>query len=291
MNKKKVTGKNSAVAAGRAGSETAGIRMLKSGGNAIDAGVASVLALSVTDHDQFCFGGEVPMLIYSSKEDKVFAISGMGTAPKKASIDMFIGMDAIPGDGVLPAAVPSALATCILALDKFGTMSFAEVVEPTIEILQKGGQEWFPRLRNTLDRLVDAEKGERDRGAGLEAVRKLFYEGAIADEIVSWNQGEGGLFVKEDLANYKAQIESPVHGTYKGYDVYKCGFWTQGPAFIQALNILEGFDLSDMSSDDPEYIHLVIESLKLAFADRDAYYGDHEFVSALEEILLSKEYA
>lgn len=291
MNKKKAIVKNGAVAAGRAGSESAGIRMLKSGGNAIDAGVASVLALSVTDHDQFCFGGEVPMLVYSAKEDKVFAISGMGTAPKKASIDMFIGMDAIPGDGILPAAVPSALATCILALDKFGTMSFAEVVEPTIEILQKGGQEWFPRLRNTLDRLVDAEKGEKSRSAGLEAVRKLFYEGAIADEIVNWNQGEGGLFVKEDLANYKAQIESPVHGTYRGYDVYKCGFWTQGPAFIQALNILEGFELSGMSSDDPEYIHLVVESLKLAFADRDAYYGDHEFVSALEEILLSKEYA
>jgi len=291
MNKKKVTGKNGAVAAGRAGSESAGIRMLKAGGNAIDAGVASVLALSVTDHDQFCFGGEVPMLIYSSKDDKVFAISGMGTAPQKASIDMFVGMDAIPGDGILPAAVPSALATCILALDKFGTMSFAEVVEPTIEILQKGGQEWFPRLRNTLDRLIDAEKGEKDRSAGLEAVRKLFYEGAIADEIVSWNQGEGGLFVKDDLANYKAQIESPVHGTYRGYDVYKCGFWTQGPSFIQALNILEGFELSSMSNDNPEYIHLVIESLKLAFADRDAYYGDHEFVSALEEILLSKEYA
>jgi len=291
MPKKKTIGKNGAVGSGRAGSEEAGVRMLKAGGNAIDAGVASVLALSVTDHDQFCFGGEVPMLIYSSKINKVVAISGMGTAPKKASIDMFVGMDAIPANGILPAAVPSALATCLLALDKFGTMSFAEVAEPTIELLEKGGQEWFPRLKNTLFRLIDAEKSEKGRSAGLEAVRKLFYEGAIADEIVVWNQGEGGLFVKDDMVNYKARIEEPVHGTYRDYDVYKCGFWTQGPSVIQALNILEDYDFSSMNSSDPEYIHLVIESLKLAFADRDAYYGDHEYVMALEEILLSKEYA
>jgi gamma-glutamyltranspeptidase/glutathione hydrolase len=291
MAKKKSIGKNGAVGSGRAGSEEAGIKMLKAGGNAIDAGVASVFALSVTDHDQFCFGGEVPMLIYSTKLNKVVAISGMGTAPKKASIDMFIGMDAIPGTGILPAAVPSALATCLLALDKFGTMSFAEVVEPTIELLEKDGQEWFPRLKNTIFRLIDAEKSEKSRSAGLEAVRKLFYEGAIADEIVIWNQGEGGLFIKDDLVNYKAKIEDPVHGNYRGYDVYKCGFWTQGPSMIQALNILEEYNFSSMNSNDPEYIHLVIESLKLAFADRDAYYGDHEFVGALEEILLSKEYA
>lgn len=293
MAKKKAIGKNGVVGSGRSGSEEAGIKMLKAGGNAIDAGIASVLAMSVTDHDQFCFGGEVPMIIYSSKLKKVVVISGMGTAPKKASPEMFIGMSAIPGDGILPAAVPSALATCILALDKFGTMSFAEVAEPTLEILRKGGQEWFPRLSKTIDRLIEAEKGESSKGrsAGLEAVRKLFYEGAIADELVNWNQSHGGLFVKEDLVNYKAKIEEAVHGKYRGYDVYKCGFWTQGPSMIQALNLLEDFDLSSTDNKSPDYIHLVIESLKLAFADRDAYYGDHEFVGALEDILLSKEYA
>jgi gamma-glutamyltranspeptidase/glutathione hydrolase len=293
MAKKKIIGKNGAIGSGRAGSEEAGIKMLKAGGNAIDAGVASVFALSVTDHDQFCFGGEVPMLIYSTKQKKVVAISGMGVAPKKASLDMFIGMSTIPGDGILPAAVPSALATCLLALDKFGTMSFADVIEPTIRILEKGGQDWFPRLIKTIDRLIEAENSESSKGrsAGLEAVRKRFYEGDIADELVNWNQSQGGLFVKEDLANYRAKIEDPVHGNYRGYDVYKCGFWTQGPSMIQALNILEDYDFSTTNNKDPEYIHLVIEAIKLAFADRDAYYGDHDFVSALEEILLSKEYA
>lgn len=289
--KSRVIGSNGAVGAGRKGSEEAAIRMLKAGGNAVDAGVASIFALSVTDHDQFCFGGEVPILFYSSEQKKVFAISGMGTAPRKATLEMFIGMDAIPGSGILPAAIPSVLATCILALDKFGTMTFSQVIEPTIELLMRDGEEWFPRLLNTLDRLISAERSGGDRSSGLEAVRRYFYEGPIAEELVEWNVSEGGLFMKEDLADYKAEIEEPVHGNYRGYDIYKCGFWTQGPALIEALNLLEAYELRSKSPDDPEYIHLVIESLKLAFADRDAYYGDHDFVKVLEDVLLSKEYA
>jgi len=288
----RVIGKNGAAGAGRQRSEEAAIRILKSGGNAVDAGVSSVLALSVTDHDQFCFGGEVPMLIYMAKTNKVIAISGQGTAPQKATLAMFMGMDAIPGNGILPAAIPSALATCLLALDNFGTMTFAEVAEPMIDILMAGGEIWFPRLENTIERLIDAEKkNPRDRSAGLDSVRKYFYEGPIAEELVLWNEGEGGLFSLEDMKGYKSQIEEPVHSIYRGYDIYKCGFWTQGPALIEALKLLEGYDLKSMSADDPEYIHLAIESLKLAFADRDAYYGDHDFTSALSEVLLSSDYA
>ncbi len=290
---RQISGKKGAIGAGHAGSEEAGLRMLKAGGNAVDAGVASVLALSVTDHTDFCFGGEVPMLIYMAETGKVTAISGQGPAPGKANLEMFTGMDAIPGSGILPAAVPSTLATCILALDEFGTMTFAEVAEPTIEILAAGGEEWFPRLANTFDRLIAEEEahGSQDRSAGLEAVRKCFYEGPIADELVAWNQGIGGLFSREDLSDYKARLEEPVQGTYRGYDVYKCGFWTQGPALIQALNILEDYDLSSMKPADPEYIHLIVESLKLAFADRDTYYGDPDFVEIPAEVLLSKDYA
>lgn len=293
MTKEKIIGKNGAIGAGRAGSEEAGMRILKAGGNAIDAGVASILALSVTDHDQFCFGGEVPIIIYLADLKKVVSISGQGPAPMKAYPEVFIGMDTIPGDGILPAAVPSALGTCLLALDKFGTKTFAEVAEPTIEILAKGGENWFPRLAKTITGLIAAEESEnsKDRSAGLEAVRKYFYEGPIADELVMWNQSLGGLFSKEDLVNYKARIEEPIHGTYRGHDVYKCSFWTQGPSLIQALNILEGYELSGMKQDDPEYIHLVIEALKLAFADRDTYYGDPDFVKIPSDELLSKDYA
>lgn len=293
MVKDQISGKNGAIGAGRIGSEEAGMRILKAGGNAVDAGVASILALSVTDHDLFCFGGEVPVIIYMADIKKVMVISGQGPAPIKAYPEVFIGMDTIPGNGILPAAIPSVLGTCLLALDKFGTKTYAEVVEPTIEILAKGGENWFPRLAKTLTRLIAEEESEnsKDRSAGLEAVRKYFYEGPIAEELVMWNQSVGGLFAKEDLSNYKARVESPIHGTYRGYDVYKCGFWTQGPSLIQALNILEDFELSSMKPDDPEYIHLVIESIKLAFADRDTYYGDPDFVDIPSSKLLSKSYA
>jgi len=114
---RQISGKKGAVGAGPAGSEEAGIRMLKAGGNAVDAGVASILALSVTDRNNFCFGGEVPILIYMAETKEVTAISGQGPAPQKASLEMFVGMDAMPASGILSAAVPSALATCLLALD------------------------------------------------------------------------------------------------------------------------------------------------------------------------------
>ena len=293
MTNKQISGRKGAIGAGQARSEEAGLRILKAGGNAVDAGVASILALSVTDRNDFCFGGEVPMLIYMAETKKVVAISGQGPAPQKAALEMFAGMRSLPNSGILTAAVPSALATCILALDNFGTMTFAEVVEPTLEILADGGEEWYPSLANTLDRLAAEEEAQdpKDRSTGLEAVRECFYEGPIADELIRWNQGMGGLFVKEDLSNYKARIEKPIHGTYRGHDIYKCGFWTQGPALIQALNILEGYELDQMKPNDPEFIHLVIESLKLAFADRDAYYGDPDFVEIPADALLSKDYA
>jgi len=292
MASKQISGKNGAVGAGRAGSEEAGMSMLKAGGNAVDAGVASILALSITDRNDFCFGGEAPILIYMAETEEVTAISGQGPAPQKANLEMFTGMDTIPGSGILPAAVPSILATCILALDKFGTMTFAEVAEPALDILLKGDVEWFSRLANTFDRLIAEEaKNPKDRSKGLEAVHQYFYEGPIADELVAWNQGIGGLFCKEDMSSYRASTEKPIHGTYRGYDVYKCGFWTQGPALIQALNIVEGYDLSGMNPDDPEYIHLAIEALKLAFADRDAYYGDPNFVKNPARVLLAKNYA
>ncbi|MBD3180996.1 hypothetical protein GF312_01820 [Candidatus Poribacteria bacterium] len=290
---KQISGKNGAVGAGPGNSEQAGLRMLKAGGNAVDAGVASILALSVTDHNAFCFGGEVPMLIYIAETKKVVAVSGQGPAPKKANLQMFIGQKVIPQDGILSAAIPAVLGTCILALDKFGTMSFAQVVDPTLEILAVGDVEWYPRLEKTLERLVEVEKNEggENREKGLEAVRRYFYEGKMAKELVLWNQSMGGLFTKGDMNSYKARVEKPVHGTYRGYDVYKCGFWTQGPALIQALNLLEEYDLASMKPDDPEHIHLLVESLKLAFADRDTYYADPDFADIPSRTLLSKKYA
>ena len=286
-------GKNGAVGAGRKGSEEAGRTILEQGGNAVDAGVAVVLALSVTDWDEFCFGGEVPILIHMAERKDVVCVNGQGPAPGKATLEAFEGMDTIPGSGILPAAIPGALGACILALDRFGTRTFREVARPAMELLSLSDKEWTPRLARTLNRLSDAEKerGKRDRKTGLEAVRHAFYEGSVAEDLVRWNQEEGGLFTLEDMANHGARIEEPVHGTYRGYDVYKCGFWTQGPVMVQALNILELFDVGDMDPESPSFIHWTVEALKLAFADRDTYYGDPYHVDVPAEELLSKSYA
>ena len=284
--------KNGVVVAGASGSSAAGLRMLEAGGNAVDAGVATVLALSVTDDDQFCFGGEVPMLIHMSGSDKVVAICGQGPAPRDATLEAFKGLKVLPRSGIRSAAVPSALATCLLALDQFGTRTFADVASPTLELLNSDRRAWFPRLANTIKRLIQAESSAAGgRSAGIEAVRKAFYEGPIAEELVAWSCENGGLLSIDDMSAFRARVEEPVHGTYRGIDVYKCGFWTQGPSLIQALNILEDYDLGAMNIDEPDYIHLIVETIKLAFADRDTYYADPDFEDIPAEALLSKDYA
>jgi gamma-glutamyltranspeptidase/glutathione hydrolase len=318
----------------------AGYRILTEGGNAVDAGVASVLAAAVTELSRFGLGGEMPALVKMNGKPAV-AISGIGVAPAKATIDFFNKrqpepwedpghMPPIPGQGILSAITPGAFDGLILALDKFGTKSFAQVAAPAIGYADEGfampeefggmlrgyqrimslwpaSMKFFypdgtptpvgsvfrePMLAKTLRDLAAAEKKARgNRSAKLRAVRDLFYKGSIAKRIADFNEQNGGLIAYNDLANYHAETDQPVVGTYRGYEINKPGFWTQGPVMVEALNILEGFDLKAMGHNSPEYLHTVIETVKLAFADRDQYYGDPKFSKIPEEILLSKEYA
>ena len=151
----------------------------------------------------------------------------------------------------------------------------------------------LPTLARTLKRMVDAERGARRKGrnAGIAAARDLFYKGAIAKEMVAFLQKHGAPFDLSDFADYTARIEEPAQTTYRGYTVYKHSFTSQGPVLLQALNILENFDLRGMRHDSADYIHTVIEALKLAYADRDTYYADTAFVQVPGEGLLSKAYA
>lgn len=150
-------------------------------------------------------------------------------------------------------------------------------------------------LASTLRRLVAAEQqaldAGGDRSAALGAVRDLFYRGDIADAIVRFSQNAGGLLSNEDLAGFSARVEEPLSVDYRGYQVCKAGPWSQGPVLLQALNILEGFDLASMDPDGAQFIHTVVEAEKLAFADREQYYGDPDFVRLPTERLLSKEHA
>ena len=318
----------------------AGFRLMTQGGNAVDAGVASVLAAGVTELSRFGLGGEMPLLIKMAGKP-VIVVSGVGVAPAKATVEFYSSrppepweeaahMSQIPAEGILSAITPGVFDGLILALDKYGTKSFAEVVEPALEYADQGfpmpeefggmlraykrmmsdwpaSRKFFypngaptpvgqifrePELAATFRRLIEAEKKARGkRSEKLRAVRDLFYKGAIAKEIADYSEKNGGLIAYSDLANFHADIEAPVTGTYRGYDIYKPGFWTQGPVMIEALNILEGYDLKSMGHNSPQYLHTVVEAVKLAFADRDEYYGDPKFSKIPADILLSKDYA
>lgn len=317
----------------------AGYRILTEGGNAVDAGVAAVLAASVTEQARFGIGGEMPLLVKMSGKP-VVAVSGVGVAPQKATVEFYRRRKAesweepdrippIPTQGILAATIPGVFDGLILALDQFGTMSFQQVVTPAIEyaggfpigeefaafirntqkILElwpmskafflPGGSppmrgEIFrePALAQTFRDLAGAEKKARGkRSTKLKAVRDLFYRGSLARRMARFSESNGGLISYEDLKNFHAETDKPRSATYRGYEVFKPGFWTQGPVMLEALNMLEAYDLKAMGHNSAEYLHTVVEVVKLAFADRDRYYGDPKFSEIPERILLSKDYA
>ena len=341
-------GLRGAVAAGTEYATEAGMRMYFAGGNAVDAGIATMLAASVTEFSHFGLGGESPILV-RTKEGKVFAIAGVGTMPKLATADFYrkhqlqpdeIGeqpvpnglKDWVPVSGILSALVPGMVDAALVTLRDFGTKSFAETVEPAVEladgfpidelrvtvlrncarylqgwptsakVYMPNGQlpqlgEIFrqPDLAKTLRAMAEVEKQALAKGANrakaIDAIRDYFYRGEIARRIDVFSKANGGLLRYEDMAAFHLEPEEAVSTTFHGYTVYKPGFWSQGPAMIEALNILEGFNLGQWQSNSADYIHTLVESLKLAYADRDTYYGDPKFNKVPADKLLSKEYA
>ncbi len=236
----------------------------------------------------------------------------------------------IPVAGIMPALVPGMVDAGLLALREFGTKSFNEVIAPAIELADgfaidemraqsiAASRRFFdlwpsskahfmpngqlprvgdifrqPDLARTLRSMAEAEKKAlsegKSRQVAIDAVRDYFYRGEVAHKIDAFMKANGGLLRYDDMAAFKLELEEPVSTTYRGYRVYKPGFWSQGPAMIETLNIMEGYD-SRAPLNSAEYIHRLVEALKLAYADRDTYYGDPKFNKIPTEILLSKEY-
>jgi gamma-glutamyltranspeptidase/glutathione hydrolase len=291
------TGKTGAVAAGGAAAVAAGIEALEQGGNAADAAAATILALSITDHGAFAIGGEVPFIIYDAKKGEVKVLSGLGRAPRdQAAIDWYMA-NGIPNDGDMKAApVPGAVHLCVTALKLYGTMPFEQAVGPTLALLDAVGQPaerraWYPRLAVTLRKMIETEQATAgSREDKLQAAVDRFYRGDIAEDLVAWYLEKGGFLRKEDLAAHVTRVEDPVTVDYRGYTVCKCDAWTQGPYLCQALRLLEGFDLKALGHLSADYVHALVEAIKLAMADRDAYYGDPVFADVPLEALLSDEY-
>jgi len=291
----KAISKEGVVAAGSAEAVAAGITILAEGGNAADAAVSTILALTVTDHGACSIGGEVPLLIYDVGSQTVKALSGQGRAPlSQEAIDWYLE-NGIPEDMKM-APVPSVVDLCITTLQKYGTRTLREVVSPTLALLDGGTKSWHPKLARTLRRMVEEEQiafGSREQK--LQAACDRFYgrnkdRNDIAEELEEYYIQQGGFLRISDLAAHTTTIEDPITITYKGYTICKCGPWTQGPFLLQALKLLEDFDLKGMKQYSADYIHLVTESIKLAMADRDLYYGDPEFVDVPLSALLSDTY-
>jgi gamma-glutamyltranspeptidase/glutathione hydrolase len=328
-------------------SAAAGARIFDRGGNAIDAAVAAALVEGVVNPHMHTIGGEAPMLVRLGSNQRVVSINGNTMAPARATIAHYraLGLDLVPGEGLLAAGVPAAFGAFACALENFGTKSLAEVAGPALALCEDGfpmhpglcgdddsidvpglglgsiraNAEFYrtrwpstarlympggelprsgdlirnPALANLFRRLLDAEAGARKGGreAGLQAAVERFYRGDIAREIVAHSDANGGLLSLEDIAAFTTRIEEPVSRTYRGATVFKCGPWSQGPVFLQQLALLEGFDLAAMGHNSAAYLHTLVESAKLAFADRETYYADPEFVDVPLNELFSERYA
>ena len=327
-----ISGRQYAASSMKHQATEAAVRILEAGGNAFDAAVAGQAVLALVDPSLNGYGSDAVILVYDAKTKKVFSIDAEGTAPKLATIDWYKEHNdgKLPSsDGLLAGTVPGVVDAWFTLLDRWGTMTFAQVLQPAIEVAEQGfplpaglarsmgsrklqkypssvklympdgkAPEAGSIFRNldaarTLRKLLESEKAASGKGrhAGLLAARDRFYKGDIAKTLAGFSERNGGLFRYEDFASYTAKIEAPVSTNYRGYDVYKNASATQGPTELFALNILEGFDLKALGHNSAAFIHTSAEAVKLAMADREKFLGDMDFITIPYEGLLSKAYA
>ena len=319
-----------------------GMATLEKGGNAFDAGVATAFTLQVVEPHLNGPGGDVPIILHDQKRGKSEVICGQGPAPAGATIEHYksLGLDLIPGTGLLAACIPGTFDAYMLMLRDYGTMSLREVLTPAIGYARDGYplveritatistvEELFrthwptsaalylpngqvpktgdlftnPVLAQTYQRILDeAEAGGGDRVAVIERARKIWSHGFVAEAIDRFcrtqdvmdvsGRAHRGVLNGADMAGWQAHVEAPIHYDYGRYRVMKCGPWSQGLAALQQLALVKGFPLDGLSPTDPDFIHWIVEASKLAFADREAFYGDPDFVHVPIETLLSDAY-
>jgi gamma-glutamyltranspeptidase/glutathione hydrolase len=298
-----------------------GMAVLERGGNAFDAAVATGFVLQVVEPHLNGPGGEMTAILYSVERGEPLVLCGQGVAPAAATIERFreLGHDLVPGTGVLAACVPGAFGAWLLLLREFGTWRLADVLEHAIGYAESGfpvvagiratiarteellatwpsSRDLYlpapaigtlfrnPTLAATYRRIVEESRGGA-REDEIERAARAFYEGFVAEEIDRFVAAEGGFLSADDLAGWEPTLEPPAALEYGGLTVCKTGAWGTGPVALQQLALLRDFDLAELS--EVELVHVVTECAKLAFADRDALYGDAD---VRLDILLSDEY-
>jgi gamma-glutamyltranspeptidase / glutathione hydrolase len=328
-----IRGRQAAVSSMKAEATEVASRIMQKGGNAFDAVVGGQAALAVTDFALNGVGSDTVVLVYDAREKKVVSINAEPRAPKLATIEWYeknSGGKIPVSDGLLSGGLPGVVDAWYILLDRWGTMSFEQVLQPAIDLAENG----FPLsegrarmitnaqkilkypstvkiykpngeapkagdifknsdLARTLKKLVEAERANKSKGRheALKAARDRFYKGDIAHEMAAFSEANGGLFRYEDFAEYTAKVETPVSTNYRGYQVYKNPSASQGPTELIALNMLEGYDLKSLGHNSVDFISTNVEVMKLAMADREKFLGDMDFIKIPYDGLLSKDYA
>jgi gamma-glutamyltranspeptidase/glutathione hydrolase len=320
-----------------------GMGILEKGGNAFDAGVATAFTLQVVEPHLNGPGGDVPVIVHDVKRGRTEVICGQGPAPAKATIAHYrdeLGLDLIPGTGLLAACIPGTFDTWMTLLRDYGTMRLADVLSPAIDYAKNGFplverasatihtvqdqfREHWPtsaavylpngkvpapgtiftnsKFAETYERILrEAQNGGGSRENEIERARKAWSQGFVAEAVDRFcrtqevmdtsGRRHRGVLTGQDMAGWQATIEAPIFYDYGRYRVMKAGPWTQGLATLQTLALLKGFDLDALSPVSAEFIHLQVEATKLAFADRDTFYGDPKFVNVPVDVLLSDVY-
>jgi gamma-glutamyltranspeptidase/glutathione hydrolase len=305
------------VAAGHPLAAEAGLRILKAGGNAVDAAIATWAVQGEVEPGMTGLGSDMFMLIYLAKTGEVKFINGTGFAPQAATIDFYKSKGGLPDEGPLSIAVPGAVGGAAFALGKYGTRSLADVLAPAIEIADQGFpitealagqltsgrnklQKWPSTTKlwykdgqplQTGDLLVNPDLARTLRAIASQGP-DAFYRGDLAKNTAAFVKKSGGIITEADLRSYEPFEDAPIRTNYRGTDVYECPPNSQGFVMLEALNILEGYDLRAMGHNSAPYLHAVTEALKLSFADRNKFVGDPKFVPNIPmKALLSKEYA
>ncbi len=320
----------------------AGMAVLERGGNAFDAAVAAAFTLQVVEPHLNGPGGDMPALVYSAERDRVLVVCGQGPAPAAATIERFhsLGLDMIPGTGLLAPCVPGAFGGWLLMLAELGTWRLRDVLAFAIHYAESGfpvvprisqviagvealfREEWTESARiwlagggvpapGTLHRnpllaatyrrlLAEAESASGGREAEIEAARRAWYEGFIAEAVDAYlgrataldvtGVRNGGLLRGGDMAAWRATLDEPASFDYGEWRVHKTRPWGQGPVFLQQLALLSCDDLRVMGTGSADFIHTVVECAKLAYADREAWYGDPDFAVDLTALLLDPAY-
>jgi gamma-glutamyltranspeptidase / glutathione hydrolase len=312
-----VVAQHGMVAAGHPLAAEAGLRILEAGGNAVDAAIATWAVQGEVEPGMTGLGADMFVLIYLAKTGEVKFINGTGFAPQAATIDYYKSRGGIPDSGPLTISVPGAVGGAAMALKKYGTRPLGDVLAPAIEIAESGypiteslarGLEgsreklakwpsttkiWFRdgRPLQTGDLVTNPELARTLRAIASQGP-DAFYRGEIAKTTAAYLKANGGIVTEADLRSYEPFEDAPIRTNYRGTDVYECPPNSQGFVMLEALNILEGFDLKTMGHNSAPYLHAIAESLKLSFADRNKYVGDPKFVPNIPmRTLLSKEYA